>query len=303
LGPLDAPPPLAAGPFGDASPFDVLAEPYEPLRVRPVDFMVPSDLLEQVPEGEREARRRRGVVPSRELEAEGEAAEPVAQTDSVGSTEIEENASTDAGTAIQESPSIQTVNIQRRSAVAFDPRVRGYHIGQVYAQGEGVWWNPVRPDMDSMLGRLDPRMIDRLDVISGPYSVRYGPAFAFIDANLADTPRYYNGCEYHNRSGYTIRANGPQHYAVDTFYGGSANYGYIINYGYRNGADYLAGNGQRIPSSYLLNNVSSQFGVDLAEESRLELRYDFLDQRDTQIPGQFFDIDELESHAFLVSMI
>ncbi|HUE73332.1 MAG TPA: TonB-dependent receptor [Pirellulaceae bacterium] len=301
LSPLDALPPLAAGPFGDAGPFDVLAEPYEPLRVRPVDFMVPSDLLEQVPEGEREARRRRGVVPSRELEAEAEAAEPTSE--SVGSVEIEENASADAGTAIQESPSIQTVNIQRRSAIAFDPRVRGYHIGQVYAQGEGIWWNPVRPDMDSMLGRLDPRMIDRLDVIPGPYSVRYGPGFAFIDADLADTPRYYNGCEWHNRSGYTIRANGPQHYAVDTFYGGSANYGYIINYGYRNGADYLAGNGQRIPSSYLLNNVSSQFGVDLAQESRLELRYDFLDQRDTQIPGQFFDIDELESHAFLVSLI
>ena len=305
---VDAPPLAASpfadpGPFGETSPFDVLAEPYEPLQVRPVDFMVPSDLLEQVPEGEREARRRRGVVPSRELEAEAELVEPASSTGTVESTEIEENASADAGTAIQDSPSIQTVNIQRRSAIAFDPRVRGYHIGQVYSQGEGIWWNPVRPDLDSMLGRLDPRMIDHLDVIAGPYSVRYGPGFAFIDADLADTPRYYNGCETHNRAGYTIRANGAQHYAVDTFYGGSADYGYIINYGYRNGADYRAGNGQRIPSSYLLNNISSQFGFDVAEESRVELRYDFLDQRDTQIPGQFFDIDELESHAFLVSLI
>ncbi len=286
-----------------ASPFDELPEPYQPLQVQPVDFLVPSDLLEQVPEGEREARRRRGVVPSRELEAEPLQEEQVSQGQTVESQTIEENASPDTGTAIQESPSVQTVNIQRRSAIAFDPRVRGYHIGQVYAQGEGVWWNPVRPDLDSMLGRIDPRMIDQLDVIAGPYSVRYGPGFAFIDANLADTPRYYNGCESHNRAGYTIRANGAQHYALDTFYGGSANYGYIMNYGYRNGADYLAGNGQRIPSSYLLNNVSSQFGFHVAEESRVELRYDFLDQRDTQIPGQFFDIDELESHAFLVSLI
>jgi iron complex outermembrane receptor protein len=292
----------AADAYGEHADAAVELPPPSPARFVNFSFLPPG--LQEEETREEEVSRWGSVLRADETPAE-EASPFLAatETEEVDDDETDVVNPTNVAEAIQESPSVQTVNIQRRSAVAFDPRVRGYHIGQVYAQGEGIWWNPVRPDLDSMLGRLDPRMIDQLDIVPGPYSVRYGPGFAFIDANLADTPRYYNGCEHHNRAGYTIRANGAQHYAVDTFYGGSADYGYIINYGYRNGADYLAGNGQRIPSSYLLNNVSSQFGVDVAEESRLELRYDFLDQRDTQIPGQFFDIDELESHAFLVSLI
>jgi outer membrane receptor protein involved in Fe transport len=225
---------------------------------------------------------------------------PVEEEES--SREIESRGSADTGTALADSPSIQTLNVQRRSSIAFDPRIRGFHIGQVWAQAEGVYWTPVRQDLDSMLSRIDPRMIDDLRVVPGPYAARYGPGFAFIDIDLADTPRY--DCpQSHNRLGYVFRGNGSQQYAIDTFYGGGADYGYIINYSFRNGADYLAGNGQRIPSSYLVNSVSTQFGFDLSSGARMELRYDFLDQGYTQIPGQFFDIDNLQTNAFAVSLI
>jgi iron complex outermembrane receptor protein len=151
-----------------------------------------------------------------------------------------------------------------------------------------------------MLGRYDARSIDNLAVIAGPYSVRNGPGFAFIDMDLANTVRY-DCCESHNRLGYVYRGNGQQHYVVDTFWGGNTDYGYIINYAYRNGADYRAGNGARIPSSYLVNNASGQLGWDLGLDSNIEFRYDFVDQKNTQIPGQFFDLDELETHSFLAT--
>lgn len=224
-------------------------------------------------------------------------------SDTATSESIEVRSPSSAAEILQDSPDIQTVNIQRRSTIAFDPRIRGFHVGQVWAQAEGIYWNPVRPDLDSMLARIDPKLIDDIRVVPGPYTARYGPGFAFIDANLADTPRYCDCPQSHNRFGYVFRANGSQHYAVDTFYGGAADYGYIVNYTYRNGADYLAGNGQRIPSSYLVNNVSTQLGFDLSSGARLELRYDFLLQQDTQIPGQFWDLDKLQTNAFAVSLI
>ena len=223
--------------------------------------------------------------------------------ESATSQEIEIRSPTSASEILQDSPAIQTVNIQRRSTVAFDPRIRGYHHGQTWSQAEGVWWNPVRPDLDSMLARIDPKLIDAIHVIPGPYAARYGPGFAFIDASLADTPRYCDCPESHNRFGYVFRGNGNQHYAVDTVYGGAANYGYIFNYTYRNGADYRAGNGQRMPSSYLVNNVTGMLGFDLSSGARLEMRYDYLLQQDTQIPGQFWDLDKLQTNAFAVSLI
>ncbi len=189
-------------------------------------------------------------------QAEENAAAPEI-SDAASSQSIEVRSPSSAAEILQDSPNIQTVNIQRRSTIAFDPRIRGFHIGQVWAQAEGVYWNPVRPDLDSMLARIDPKLIDEIRVIPGPYAARYGPGFAYIDANLADTPRYCDCPQSHNRFGYVFRANGSQHYAVDTFYGGAADYGYIVNYTYRNGADYLAGNGQLIPSSYLVIIVST----------------------------------------------
>jgi iron complex outermembrane receptor protein len=269
-----------------------------------VSYMVPEDLQRQVTERAlREEESPFAGYFADEAETPEIATPQGFFEEAEDSRGLESRGAADTGTALQDSPSVQTLNVQRRSSVAFDPRIRGFHIGQVWAQAEGVYWTPVRQDLDSMLARIDPRMIDSLRIVPGPYAARYGPGFAFIDIDLADTPRYCDCPQSHNRFGYVYRGNGSQHYAIDTFYGGGADYGYIGNYSYRNGADYLAGNGQRIPGSYLINAISTQLGFDLSSGARLEMRYDFLNQLDTQIPGQFFDLDKLQTNAFAVSLI
>jgi outer membrane receptor protein involved in Fe transport len=269
-----------------------------------VSYLVPEDLQRRVTERAIRAEESPFAGYYAEEEATPEAGPSLGIVgESQDSQEVESRAASNSAEALQDSPNIQTLNIQRRSSIAFDPRVRGYHIGQVFAQGEGIYWNPVRPDLDSMLGRIDPKLIDQITVLPGPYSARYGPGFAFIDADLADTPRYIDGYEAHNRLGYIFKANGPQNYLVDTYYGGNCDYGFIINYTFRNGDNYMAGNGQRIPSTYLANSVTTQLGFQLTEGAKLELRYDFLDQRNTQIPGQFWDLDMLQTNAFAVSLI
>ena len=208
---------------------------------------------------------------------------------------LQSTAPTDAASALQDSNEIQTVNIQRRSAISFDPRIRGYRLGQVLTYGEGAYFMPVRPDLDSMLSKIDPQLTDNISVIPGPYTTRLGPGFSFLDVNLTDTPRYQNGPEAHNRFGYDFRSNGSRQYARDAFYGGGADYGYIVNAGFRNGVDYLAGNGQKIPGSYNVNNITAQVGIDLGSYTKLETRYDFLDQTKTEYPGQLFQVDNLQT--------
>ena len=211
-------------------------------------------------------------------------------------------APSDSATPLTESSEIQTVNVQRRSSISFDPRVRGYHLGQLLTHGEGVYWMPVRPDLDSMLSKIDPQLIQSINVISGPYTARLGPGFSFIDTDLLDTPRYEDCPESHNRIGYDLRTNGGRQYFHDTLWGGSADYGYIINYGFRNGSDYLSGNRTLIPGSYNVNNVSSQLGFQLSEYTKLEARYDFMDQTKTQYPGQFFRVDRMQTNNISFSV-
>ena len=45
----------------------------------------------------------------------------------------------------------------------------------------GSYWAPARQDLDTMLSKIDSRIISDMIVIKGPYSARYGPGFDFVD--------------------------------------------------------------------------------------------------------------------------
>lgn len=209
----------------------------------------------------------------------------------------------DAGMLLQESGTVQTVSVQQRSPVAFDPHIRGYNFNQIYTLGDGAFWTPVREDLDSMLAKIDPSLIDQMVVIPGPYGLRYGPGFSFIDVVTFDTPRY-DGYEAHNRFGLTYHGNGERFYGRDTFYGGNSDYGFLISYGNRAGNDYQPGGNAPIaliPSSYHNQNFMGQLGFDLSPDSSVEFRYSRMDQTNTEYAAQFFDVNALVTDGFNVA--
>lgn len=221
----------------------------------------------------------------------------------VGATDQLTLAIADTGALLQASTNVQTVKVQQRSPVAFNPHIRGYNVNQIYASGDGALWIPVREDLDSMLSKIDPSLIREMAVIPGPYGLRYGPGFSFIDVVTSPTPRYdcYEG---HNRFGLTYHGNGERIYGRDTFYGGNSDYGFIINYGNRTGNDYAPGGNAPIsllPSSYHNQNFDGQLGFDLSEDSDIEFRYSRMDQTNTEYAAQFFDVKSLETDAFNVA--
>jgi iron complex outermembrane receptor protein len=205
---------------------------------------------------------------------------------------------TDLGSVLQQSDNVQTVNTQRRSQVGFDPHVRGYKFGQIYTQAAGEYFLPVRQDLDTMLNKIDPSLIQTMTVIPGPYGLRYGPGFSFIDIVTIDTPRSDCGFQWNNRFGVSARGNGGQIYGRDTVMGGAENYGFIAHFDIKSGSDYEAGNGQRIPSSYHTQNAMLQLGFDLSQDSRVEVGYSRLDIRDTEYALQFFDVNALATDSF-----
>lgn len=224
--------------------------------------------------------------------------------EAVGSDDQAVTATTDPGDLLQTSNRVQTVRAQRRSPVSFDPHIRGYFGGQIYTVSDGAYWTPARVDLDSMLSKIDPTLIRDVVVIPGPYGLRYGPGFSFIDIQTYDSPRYQNGYEGHARLGFHYRANGDGMYGMSTLYGGSANYGYVFSYSNRTGNDYDIGSQgpiNSVPSSYHNQNFWGQFGFDLSPCSNIEVRYQRLDQVDTEYAAQFFDVRYLVTDGFSIA--
>jgi iron complex outermembrane receptor protein len=209
----------------------------------------------------------------------------------------------DLGQLLSRSPNVDSVDVQHRSPVALDPNIRGYRQGQIYTQADGVYWQAARQDLDTMLTRIDPTMIDNVVVLSGPYGVQYGPGLAFVAIDTLDTPRYECGPEHHARILGAVRTNGGQLYGRTTAYGGDYNTGYRISYGDKKGSDYLSGNDIQIPSSYDTNDVWVNWGYSINPYQRLELGYLRYEQIDTEYPGQFFNIDDLITDGFNARLI
>ena len=213
----------------------------------------------------------------------------------VGQAQAQSIAPTDLGALLQSANSVQSVNTTRRSPVALAPNIRGYEFNEIYSQANGAYWFPVREDLDSMLSKVDPGMVQSVVVIPGPYGVQYGPGLSFIDIELSDTPRYDDGPGSDYRANGDIRTNGGQLYGRLTAEGGSDDYGYRISYGHRTGDDYTAGNGLSIPSSYDSGDVWAQYGFNTGKYQKVEWSFLRLDQGLTNYAAQFFDVNTLET--------
>ena len=93
----------------------------------------------------------------------------------------------DLVSALQQSDTVQTVNNQIRNPVSLDPPVRGYRFGQIYTQGDGAYWIPVRQVLDTPLSMFDPNVVEVIEAVAGPYSLQYGPGFSYLNVVTAPT--------------------------------------------------------------------------------------------------------------------
>jgi outer membrane receptor protein involved in Fe transport len=215
----------------------------------------------------------------------------------IAGSEASIRSTSDAGSLLGKSLSSTGVESQRRNPVSFEPRIRGHKVGQLNTSVDGAYWFPARQDLDTMLSKIDASVIRDIIVLKGPYSVRYGPGFSFIDIETIGTPRY-DAYEWHGRTSLNYQTNGEQWYGRQALSGGASDWGYRIGYGHRTGSDYDTGDDTEIPSSYKVRDIDTAFGYDLSENSSIEFGYLRLDQTDTEFPGQIFDIDFLVTDGY-----
>ena len=225
--------------------------------------------------------------------------------DVVRGTEAVTRASSDGGSLLGKSNATNGVTAQRRTPVITDLRIRGARSGQILASGS--YYAPARVDLDTMLSKFDSRMIDTITVIKGPYSVRNGPGFKFLDVDLMGSPRYADGFQSDSTTGLQYLTNGEQWYGRQSVQAGASDWGVRFDYGHRTGSNYEAGRAfgttggfvsRELPSSYNSRYMNFAYGKDIDESSSVEFSYLRLDQTGIEFPGLIFDINFLVTDGF-----
>lgn len=203
---------------------------------------------------------------------------------------------TDSGNLVGKSISTRGVSSQQRTPITTDTRIRGERVGQVLASGS--YWAPVRMDLDTMMNKIDSRLVESLVIVKGPYSPRYGPGFSFLDIDLLGTPRYEDGFQVHGYTSADYLTNGEQLSGRQTFFGGSDDWGFRFSYGHRTGNDYEDGSGTELPTSYNSRDFNVAFGADLTDYKSIEFNYLRLDQTGVEYPGLVFDTRYLTTDGY-----
>ncbi len=246
-----------------------------------------------------------GVSGLGSLDVTGEGRQIAAESTSantIGGAEANARNTTDAGTFLGRSIRNPGVYVQQRSPIIGDPRIRGYRFGQYLARADGAFWYPARLDVDSLISKIDSKIIDDIVVVNGPYSSRYGPGFSFIDIVTRSTPRYEFGPGWEGSTGVTYNGNGQQWHANQFIQRGGQDWGVLVYYSHLTGADYRDGAGNRVPSSYNSRNLNAAIGYDPSDQTSLEFRYLRQDQTDVELAGQFTDIDFLATDGFSLNL-
>jgi iron complex outermembrane receptor protein len=225
-------------------------------------------------------------------------------------SETSSRASTDVGDFLARSEEALGFEVQRRSPIVTDPHIRGYRAGQLVTYLDGGWAYPARLDLDTIVSKIDSSNIRDVVVIKGPYSVRYGSGFSFLDIATNSPPRYECGLENHGEIISGFKTNGQQLRERGSFYGGNQDFGYRLGYTLAVGNDYTVPQdiigpngynfGNSIPSSYNSQSFDYAFGFDLSENSTLSLYGMNLFQRNIELPGFPFDFRRLNSENYSI---
>ncbi|MEL6107340.1 MAG: TonB-dependent receptor [Planctomycetota bacterium] len=202
----------------------------------------------------------------------------------------------DVGSLLDQSKGTQGVAVQQRTPIVSDTRIRGQRVGQVLASGS--YWAPARMDLDTMMSKIDSRLIEDVILIKGPYAANYGPSFRVVDIDFIKSPRY-SGRESHGSTSVSFNTNGDHWYGRQSLWGGDDDSGYYISYGHQTSNDYETGSsGFFMPSSFKSRDLFVALGWDLSRSEKLEFNLLRLDQTDVEFPGLVFDINFLVTDGY-----
>jgi iron complex outermembrane receptor protein len=154
--------------------------------------------------------------------------------------------------------------------------------------------------MDHPAAHLDPDDIKKIEIVKGPYALRYGPNFGGV-VNMK-TLHPFTGDKFKLNAGallgYESNWNGFKQQAYVR--GGNNKYFIHLSGNNKEYGDYKDGNGNTVSTSFRRYNVSAQAGIKVKKDHQFIASYDQSYGRDVSFPA--LPMDERKDDTRLLSL-
>ncbi|WP_081211500.1 TonB-dependent receptor [Salegentibacter sediminis] len=187
----------------------------------------------------------------------------------------------------------------KRGSYAMDPSMRASQYEQLNIQFDGgvkaMHACPSR--MDPITTLVNPEEVSRIEIIKGPFSVRYGNTSGgiinMVTDNAVQTTDNFSGSV---SSGY--ESNGNSMVNMVQLQGNLNKLNLSGNFSHRDYGDYEDGEGRSIPSSFRSLGYNLEAGYTFNENNRLKAGFRQSFGRDVKHAGLMMDTDEDNSSIF-----
>jgi iron complex outermembrane receptor protein len=166
---------------------------------------------------------------------------------------------------------INGFSIQKRSAMASEPSLRAFKYEQMNIKFDGATKIcPACPNrMDPITSHVIPEEIGKIEVVKGPYTVRFGQTFGGV-VNMVTTTPCEQGLHGSVQAGYEL--NGENVVTRAEIQYAKEKYDVTFNGEYRDFGDYEDGNGVETPAGFNTVSYSLKTGIGtLLKITRLQL--------------------------------
>ncbi|MGJ8743941.1 TonB-dependent receptor domain-containing protein [Polaribacter sp.] len=167
---------------------------------------------------------------------------------------------------------INGFSVIKRGNYAIDPSFRGAQYEQLNIQYDGgtkaMHACPNR--MDPITTHIIPEDISKIEIIKGPYTVRYGATFGGI-INLVTQKPNYDDYGFHGKVSAGFESNGNSLVNLAELQYINKKFDIVANVGYRDFGNYKDGFGTTIPSSFKSSDYGIKVGYNFTQNQRLKV--------------------------------
>lgn len=202
--------------------------------------------------------------------------------------------------------SIPNVSGIRKGGASIDPVVRGLKFSQLnIILNNGIKIENGCPNrMDPVSSHVEAEDIEKIEVIKGPYSLRYGQCFGGVINLVTEKPQPYDTFQIHANAlyGFETNRNGQkQHVSV---YGGNRKVFFLFSGGYRDYGNYksgkIDGKDTTFNSSFTKYNYNAKLGFAVKQNQNIIFSYNGIHGKDVLYPA--LPMDEKSDDTRIVAV-
>ncbi len=165
------------------------------------------------------------------------------------------------------------IKLIKRSSYAIDPSFRANQYEQLNVQFDGgiKAMNACPNRMDPITTHLSSNQIQEIEIIKGPYSMRFGPNFGGIINLISNQVSTENGWKNSLSTAYSTNPNAFINHFQTSYV--QTKFDVLAGYNYSDYGNYKDGDNREIPSSFRSQDYHLKIGLKTTNKSRYEIGF------------------------------